>query len=76
MWDRFAATLDDAYQAARSYRPNKADWLEGHWTGLTRADDEDEREEATAVTKGTLQKIGIALAHVPEGFDIDPKIAR
>ncbi|MGH7213141.1 MAG: thiamine pyrophosphate-dependent enzyme, partial [Acetobacteraceae bacterium] len=76
MWDRFAATLEDAYQAAQSYKPNKADWLEGHWSGLTRCDDEDEREEATAVAKPTLQRIGAALAHVPEGFDINPKIAR
>jgi 2-oxoglutarate dehydrogenase E1 component len=76
MWDRFATTLEDAYQAAQSYKPNKADWLEGHWSGLTRCDDEDEREEATAVARGTLQKIGAALAHVPDGFDINSKIAR
>ncbi len=47
MWDEFAAKLEEAYQAAQSYRPNKADWLEGHWSGLERADDEDEREDAT-----------------------------
>ena len=35
MWDDFAATLESAYQAAQSYKPNKADWLEGHWTGLS-----------------------------------------
>ncbi|HEX4261793.1 MAG TPA: 2-oxoglutarate dehydrogenase E1 component, partial [Acetobacteraceae bacterium] len=76
MWDEFAAKLEEAYQAAQSYRPNKADWLEGHWSGLERADDEDEREDATSVSEATLARIGAALAHVPEGFDLNPKIAR
>ena len=35
MWDGFSATLEAAYQAAQSFKPNKADWLEGHWTGLS-----------------------------------------
>jgi 2-oxoglutarate dehydrogenase E1 component len=32
MWDGFALTLEDAYKAAQAYKPNKADWLEGHWS--------------------------------------------
>ena len=34
MWDEFTKTLEDANAAAKSYKPNKADWLEGHWSGL------------------------------------------
>ena len=34
MWDAEAARLEDAYKAGQSYRPNKAEWLEGHWAGL------------------------------------------
>ncbi|HEY5301423.1 MAG TPA: thiamine pyrophosphate-dependent enzyme, partial [Acetobacteraceae bacterium] len=50
MWDEFAARLDAANKAAQSYKPNKADWLEGHWTGLTRPDGEPEHAEcATGV---------------------------
>ena len=26
--------LEDAYKAGQAYRPNKAEWLEGHWAGL------------------------------------------
>src|SRR5579871_4734473 len=33
----FTAHLDTAFDAAKSYRPNKADWLEGAWTGLQAA---------------------------------------
>jgi 2-oxoglutarate dehydrogenase E1 component len=77
MWDGFAQTLEDAYRAAQSYRPNKADWLEGHWSGLKQADEADEREEeATAVALPALRQVGTALARVPGDFDLNPKIAR
>jgi len=77
MWDGFAATLDDAYQAARSYKPNKADWLEGHWSGLKQLDEANGRaEEGTAVPARQLKEIGAALARVPDNFDLNPKIAR
>ena len=77
MWDEFTAKLDEANKAAKSYKPNKADWLEGHWSGLSKADSEPERtEEATAVDLDRLRKVGMALAGVPEDFAVNPKIAR
>ena len=33
MANRFTAKLEAQFEAAKSYRPNKADWLEGAWTG-------------------------------------------
>ena len=76
-WDAFARTLDDAYQAAQSFKPNKAEWLEGHWTGFQAADSEFERhEEDTAVPEATLKQVGMALVRVPAGFDVNPKIVR
>ncbi|MGA9866737.1 MAG: 2-oxoglutarate dehydrogenase E1 component [Acetobacteraceae bacterium] len=77
MWDEFAARLDAANRAAQSYKPNKADWLEGHWTGLTRPDEEPEHAEcATGVDRAVLRQIGLTLARVPEAFNLNPKIAR
>ncbi len=77
MWDEFTAHLDAANQAAQSYKPNKADWLEGHWAGLSRPEEEPERiEEATGVDPTVLRKVGATLAHVPEAFNLNPKIAR
>ena len=77
MWDEFARTLEDADAAGKSYKPNKADWLEGHWTGMSQADSEVERiEHATAVGATTLQRIGTALTRVPAGFEVHPRIAR
>jgi 2-oxoglutarate dehydrogenase E1 component len=77
MWDQFTATLEAANQAAKAYKPNKADWLEGHWSGLQQPDQEAERvEDATAVALPMLQQIGHALASAPAGFNLNPKIAR
>jgi 2-oxoglutarate dehydrogenase E1 component len=73
----FSDTLEAAYKDATGYKPNKADWLEGHWAGLNSARDEDgETEEPTAIALETLREIGQALAHAPADLDLNPKIAR
>ena len=75
--DEFNATLEKSYQAAQGYKPNKADWLEGHWAGLKEADQVEEwTESTTAVAGDSLRRIGAALARVPEGFDVNSKITR
>ena len=77
MWDGFNAKLEDAFQAAQSYRPNKADWLEGKWSGLKQAGTEGEETEATtAVPAATLKQIGQAIGTAPDNFDLNSKIAR
>ena len=77
MWDGFQQTLEDAYKAAQSYKPNKADWLEGRWAGLKQAVGTDEGgEAATALGTDALQAIGTALSTPPADFDLNPKIAR
>ena len=78
MLDAFSAKLENAYQAAQSFRPNKADWLEGHWTGLksATAGEEVEKLHDTAVPLDTLREVGAALCRVPEGFNVNPKIVR
>ena len=77
MWDEFQGELEAAYKAAQSYRPNKADWLEGHWSGLKQSGQGDERQEcSTAASLETLRLVGEAISRAPEGFDLNPKIAR
>ena len=77
MWDSFAARLSDSADAAKSYKPNKADWLEGSWTGIKQASDDGELEnDATAVPLGELREVGAALCRPPENFDLNPKITR
>ncbi|MCA3350114.1 MAG: 2-oxoglutarate dehydrogenase E1 component [Roseomonas sp.] len=78
MLDAFNARLEEAFEASQSYRPNKADWLEGHWSGLRPAGSTDEAEqlEATSVAPETLKEIGLALSRVPADFGVNSKIAR
>ncbi len=78
MLDAFNASLEDAFQAAQSFKPNKADWLEGHWSGLKSAGAGDNVEllHETAVALDTLREVGAALCRVPADFNVNPKIAR
>ncbi len=71
----FLARLEGEFQAAKSYRPNKADWLEGEWKGFTIAGGDD-RRGTTAVDLPLLREVGTALTRVPEGFHLNRKIAR
>ncbi len=71
----FNAQLEKEFQAATSYKPNRADMLEGHWSGLKLAYGE-ERSGETAITPELAQKIGKAITTVPKDFDLNPKIAR
>ncbi|HEX9328344.1 MAG TPA: thiamine pyrophosphate-dependent enzyme, partial [Reyranella sp.] len=62
--------LDKALEAASQYKPNKADWLEGRWAGLTVAPGEEDRKGVTAVELDRLRSVGHALSEAPKGFDL------
>ncbi|MEA2816778.1 MAG: 2-oxoglutarate dehydrogenase component [Rhodospirillaceae bacterium] len=68
--------LDKALEAANQYKPNKADWLEGRWAGMTVAPGEEDRKGATAVDTEQLLAVGHAISEVPKNFDLNRKIAR
>ena len=71
------AHLEGEFDAGQNYRPNKADWLDGAWTGLRTADNQDEqRRGKTAVPVKTLKELGKKLTDVPEGFEIHRTIQR
>ncbi len=73
----FQAVLEQDFEAAKAYKPNKADWLEGQWQGLVQLSEEEEyREETTGLPLKTLKDVGLALTKVPEDFNLNPKIAR
>ena len=40
------AHLESEWEVGQAYKPNKADWLDGAWSGLKRADDQDELSAA------------------------------
>jgi 2-oxoglutarate dehydrogenase E1 component len=73
---RFTTTLDEAFAAAAAYKPNKADWLEGQWTGFSAANTDDEADSGTGVAGAVLAEVGSVLSTPPANFDVNPKILR
>ncbi len=69
--------LEAEFEAGQAYRPNKADWLDGVWSGLKKADHADEqRRGKTAVPVKTLKEIGKKLTETPEDFEAHRTIQR
>jgi 2-oxoglutarate dehydrogenase E1 component len=75
MSSAFQKRLEQEFEAAASYKPNKADWLEGAWSGLATASGDDRRGE-TSVAVETLKRVGTALTRVPADFNANRKIIR
>src|SRR6516165_361113 len=57
MGARFVAELETQYEAGKSYRSNKADWLEGAWAGFAQAPEDDRRGD-TSVSIEVLREVG------------------
>ncbi|MDJ0612618.1 MAG: 2-oxoglutarate dehydrogenase E1 component [Rhizobiaceae bacterium] len=77
MRDDWRTYLEDEFEAGQAYKPNKADWLDGAWSGLTVASNEDEiRRGQTGVSKKELVEIGRKITQVPEDFKVHKTIQR
>lgn len=73
--DDFKNYLEEAFEAAKNYKPNKADFLEGAWTGLKLAHG-DARRGQTAISDEVFKKVGKALTSIPKDFTINKKLER
>ena len=73
----FRARLEQEFEAAPGYKPNRADWLEGVWKGLVQFSGEEElRDDDTAVPIKVLREVGAAISRPPENFNVNRKILR
>ncbi len=73
----FRKHLEAQFEAAANYTPNKADWLEGRWVGLSQLKgDEERQDESTAVDTALLKEVGLAVCRVPAGFHVNSKLVR
>src|SRR5687768_14808269 len=70
--------LEEEFQAATSYLPNKADWFEGRWAGLGRPDEPvlGRRNTPTAIGEDMVRQLGEALTRVPDEFTIHKTLQR
>lgn len=76
----FKTFYEKEYEAAKTFKPNKADWLEGQWAGLEKPDLAKLGGEHPTVDTGVelkkLKEIGLALAKNPEKIKVNSKIIR
>jgi len=69
------AYLDAEFEAGTNYLPNKADWLEGRWSGMVTAHGDDRRGE-TAVDLDLLRQIGTSMTSLPDDMTLNKKLMR
>ncbi|MEZ5757594.1 MAG: 2-oxoglutarate dehydrogenase E1 component [Emcibacteraceae bacterium] len=72
----FHSFLDVEFEAAKNYKPVKADWFAGSWTGLERPDADIRRGSKTGVNIEDLKDLGHLLTTVPDGFKIHRTLQR
>jgi 2-oxoglutarate dehydrogenase E1 component len=74
----FVATLEEEFDAAKTYLPNKADWFGGRWEGLGKPDEPvtDRRNVSTGIDEQTLAAIGAVISQVPDGFEVHKTLQR
>src|SRR5215469_2166831 len=74
---QWRAHLDVELEAGQSYRANKADWLDGRWSGYATAGDADDpRRGQTGVAIATLKDIGSKITALPPDFHLHRTLQR
>ncbi len=71
----FKAFYEKQYEAAKNFKPNKADWLEGQWAGFEKPRGEHP-EGDTGVDVKKLKEVGLAISKAPDNFKVNTKILR
>ena len=71
----FKSFLDNEFESGKSYKPNKADWLEGTWTGIKIASFDD-RKGKTSVNENDLINIAKKINKIPEDFNVHRRVKK
>ena len=74
----FTTRLEGDFEAAKSYKPNKADWFAGRWSGLhAPADSENARRNiATGVSEKLFDSIGRTMTTIPADVEVHKTLRR
>ena len=68
------AELDAEFAESDSYRPNKADWLDGRWSGLARTENDDWRGDRGF--DRIIEDIGRRITTIPSDFNAHKTILK
>ena len=83
--DKHIRLLSEAYESfleqelatTQNYKPNQADWLGGEWAGLSASEEKTRLEQPkTGISHETFQRVGAAIAKLPEEFNLHPRLQR
>ena len=70
----FDTFLDAEFDGGKAYHADKADWLDGKWSGLKLPAGEE--RHATGVSKQKLTDLGRKMTTVPEGLSVHKTVER
>ena len=73
--DSFKNFLDKEFESTKNYKPNKVDWLEGTWTGLSTATF-DARRGKTSVKEKILINVAKKIHEIPADFNAHRRIKK
>lgn len=71
----FQSHLETQFKEALKFKKDKLDWLEGQWTGLSKAKEGPNRGK-TSVSVKKFKEIGGKLTDVPEDYTFNKKLLR
>ena len=71
----FKKFLDSEFELSKSYKPNKADWLDGTWTGFKTASF-DARRGKTSSNEEDIKLIAKEIHSIPEEFSPHKRIKK
>ena len=71
----FRTHLEEEFAASDSYRPNRADWLDGKWSGIGHAE-EGARRGVTGIDLSLLTEVGRKMTTIPKSFHPHKTVAR
>ena len=72
----FQSRLNEEFEAGKTYKPNKADWLDGRWSHLDKDKEDTYQRGTTAIKSETLADVGAAITRVPDGFPLHKTVGR
>lgn len=76
LYAEYKARFEKDFDSGKNYKPNKADWLEGKWSGKKSSISGKVVPPKTGVSKKVLEKVVEGITKVPEAFNVNRKIAR
>jgi 2-oxoglutarate dehydrogenase E1 component len=71
----FSAFLDAEFEAGKVYQADKADWLDGKWSGLALPEGEERRGD-TAFPLQKLRDLGLKFTSLPSSFNVHKTVRR